>query len=51
MASAIYELIGRIVVRLAWLRFGRQVKIAGGLFAVLVVAAGYLIAKREPPEG
>ena len=51
MASAIYELIGRIVVRLAWLRFGRQIKIAGGVFAVLVVVAGYLIAKREPPEG
>ena len=51
MASAIYELIGRIVVRLAWLRFGRQIKIAGGVFAALVLLAGYLIAKREPPEG
>ena len=51
MVSAIYELIGRIVVRLAWLRFGRQIKIAGGVFAVLVFAVGYLIDKREPPEG
>ncbi len=51
MASAVYELIGRIVVRLAWLRFGSQIKVAGGVFAVLVVVAGYLIAKREPPEG
>ena len=49
--SAIYELIGRIVVRVAWLRFGRQIKIAGGVFAVLVLAGGYLLAKREPPEG
>jgi hypothetical protein len=49
--STIYELIGRIVVRLAWLRFGRQIKIAGGVFAVLVLAGGYLLAKREPPEG
>jgi hypothetical protein len=49
--SAIYELIGRLVVRLAWLRFGRQIKIAGGVFAVLVLVVGYLIAKREPPEG
>jgi hypothetical protein len=49
--SAIYELIGRIVVRVAWLRFGRQIKIAGGVLAVLTVAVGYLIAKREPPEG
>jgi hypothetical protein len=51
MASAIYELIGRIVVRLAWLRFGSQIKIAGGLFATLVVVVGYLAAKRQPPEG
>ena len=49
--SKIYELIGRLVVRLAWLRFGRQIKLAGGLFAALVIVAGYLIAKREPPEG
>jgi hypothetical protein len=51
MMSSIYELIGRLVVRIAWLRFGRQIKIAGGVFAVLVVVAGYLLAKREPPEG
>ena len=49
--SAIYELIGRIVVRVAWLRFGRQIKVAGGVLAVLVIAGGYLLAKREPPEG
>jgi hypothetical protein len=51
MVSAIYELIGRFVVRLAWLRFGTQIKVAGGLFAALVLVLGYLIAKREPPEG
>ena len=49
--SAIYELIGRIVVRLAWNRFGGQVKVAGAVVAVLAVAAGYLLATREPPEG
>lgn len=49
--SAIYELIGRIVVRFAWLRFGRQIKIAGGVFAVVAAAVGFLLAKREPPEG
>ena len=49
--SAIYELIGRLVVRLAWTRFGTQIKLAGGLFAVLVVAIGFLVAKRQPPEG
>ena len=51
MVSSIYELIGRLVVRLAWARFGGQVKIAGGVLAVLVLAGGYLLAKRQPPEG
>jgi hypothetical protein len=51
LASAIYELIGRIVVRLAWLRFGTQIKVAGGLVAALVVLFGFLVAKRQPPEG
>ena len=51
MASSIYELIGRLVVRLAWMRFGRQIKIAGVVFAVLVAVGGYLLANRQPPEG
>ena len=49
--SSIYELIGRLVVRFAWARYGRQITIAGALLGALVVAAGYVIAKREPPEG
>ncbi len=51
MTSAIYEYIGRFIVRLAWFRFGRQLKLAGGVLAGLTIVAGYLIAKREPPEG
>ncbi len=51
MVSSIYELIGRFVVSLLWMRFGRQIKIAGGVFAVLALAGGYLLASREPPEG
>ena len=51
MVSSIYELIGRLVVRVAWLRFGRQIKIAGGVAAALVLVGGYLIANRQPPEG
>ncbi len=51
MASTIYELIGRLVVRVAWLRFGTQIKVAGGVFAVLVLLLGYAVAKRQPPEG
>ncbi|MGH2986077.1 MAG: hypothetical protein ACRDLO_05240 [Solirubrobacterales bacterium] len=49
--SSIYELIGRIVVRLAWARFGRQITIAGAILGALLAAGLYLIAKREPPEG
>lgn len=51
MTSSIYELIGRLVVRLAWARFGGQVKVAGGVLAVLAVIAVYLLGRREPPEG
>jgi hypothetical protein len=49
--STIYELIGRLVVRLAWNRFGDQIKVAGGVLAVLALAGGYLLANRRPPEG
>jgi hypothetical protein len=49
--SSVYELIGRIVVRIAWARYGRQVSIAGAVLGVLLAAAVYLVAKREPPEG
>ena len=57
--SAIYELIGRLVVRgaprivawVVWLRFGRQIKIAGGALAVAALFGAYLIARRQPPEG
>jgi hypothetical protein len=49
--SALYELIGRAVVRLAWWRFSKQIKIAGAVAVVAVGAAGYLAATREPPEG
>jgi preprotein translocase subunit Sss1 len=49
--GAIYELIGRAVVRLAWWRFGTQMKIAGAVGLLAVGLLGYLVAKREPPEG
>ena len=51
MPSAVYELIGRLVVRLAWWRFGRQVQVAGALALVAAAAGGYLLSRREPPEG
>jgi hypothetical protein len=49
--SSVYELIGRLVVRVVWLRFGRQIKVAGGVAALLAVAGAYLIARHSPPEG
>jgi hypothetical protein len=51
MTAAIYELIGRLVVRTLWWRFRSELKIAGGVLAALVVVAGFLAAKRQPPEG
>ena len=51
MPSSFYELIGRLVVRLAWWRFGRQMRVAGALALVAAVAGGYLLSRRDPPEG
>jgi hypothetical protein len=49
--SSVYELIGRLVVRFVWVRYRRQIQAATGIGAVLLAAAGYLIATRQPPEG
>jgi hypothetical protein len=49
--SAIYELIGRLVVRFVWLRYGRQLRIAAGVGLGALLLGGYLAARREPPEG
>jgi hypothetical protein len=49
--SAIYELIGRLVVRFVWLRYGRQVRIAAGVGLGALLLGGYLAARRQPPEG
>jgi hypothetical protein len=49
--SIVYERIGRFVVGLVWWRFKRQIQIAGGLAVLAAVAGGYLLSRREPPEG
>ncbi len=49
--SSIYELIGRFVVRFAWARYGRQISIAGALLGALLLAGGFVLARRQPPEG
>lgn len=51
MSSSIYELIGRLVVRLAWARYGRQITIAGALLGAALLAGGFVLARRQPPEG
>lgn len=47
----VYEVIGRLVVKFAWLKFGRQIKIAGGVSAVLLAGGVYLLSRKSPPEG
>jgi hypothetical protein len=49
--SSIYELIGRAVVRFAWARYGRQITVAGAVFGAALLAGGYVLARRTPPEG
>jgi hypothetical protein len=49
--DSIYELIGRLVVRIAWMRYGRQIKLAGAAAVALGVVAGFVLARRQPPEG
>jgi hypothetical protein len=49
--TLIYELVGRFFVRLFWWRFHREVKIAGAVALAAVVAGGWILSRREPPEG
>jgi len=49
--ASVYEFIGRTVVRVAWWRFGRQIQIAGVAALFLAGTAGYLLSRRDPPEG
>jgi hypothetical protein len=49
--AAIYELIGRLVVRFIRVRYRRQIRIALGVGIAAILAGGYLAATREPPEG
>jgi hypothetical protein len=49
--SLIYELIGRLYVRFVWWRFKRHIQVAGAIAVVAALAGGYLLSRREPPEG
>ena len=49
--SAIYELIGRLVVALVRRRFGRQIQLAAGVAVAAGVLVAYLVASRDVEEG
>jgi hypothetical protein len=49
--AAIYELIGRLVVRFIRVRYRRQIRMALGIGVAGIVAGAYLVATRQPPEG
>ena len=49
--TTIYRLIGKFMLRYWLVRYRRQIRAAAGVGGVLLAAAGYLIATRQPPEG
>ena len=52
--SAFYEVVGRLVVWFVRTRYRRQLRIAAGVGAaglIGLVAAGWYVATRQPPEG
>jgi hypothetical protein len=49
--SAVYEAIGRAVVKFARIRFRRQIRIAVGIGIVSVLLGAYLAASRSVDEG
>lgn len=51
MISSLYEQIGRLVVRIVWIRYGSQIRVAAGVGLAAAVLGGYVLAKRQPPEG
>jgi hypothetical protein len=46
-----YEAIGRLVVLVIRVRYGKQMRIAALLGVGATVAAGYLLASRDVEEG
>jgi hypothetical protein len=49
--SSIYEAIGRVVVWIVRVRYGRQIRIAIGIAVASVLLGGYLAASRKVEEG
>lgn len=51
MANEIYEFVGRLVLWALRTRYRTQIRVAAGAGIAAIVLGGYLIAKRQPPEG
>ncbi len=49
--SALYEAIGRAVVRFVRVRYRRQIRIAVALGVASLLLGGYLAARRDVEEG
>jgi hypothetical protein len=49
--SSIYEAIGRVVVWIVRVRYGRQIRIALGIALASILLGGYLAASRKMEEG
>jgi hypothetical protein len=49
--AGLYELIGRLVIKFVWARYGRQIRVAAAIVTAIVAVAGYAAATRQPPEG
>jgi hypothetical protein len=51
VTSSVYELVGRLMVRLWLVRYRRQLRAAAAVGVAAILAAGYVAITREPPEG
>lgn len=49
--TVVYEMIGRLVVLVVRLKFGRQIRLAATLAALVAAIAAYLFARHEVQEG
>ena len=53
MNALFYKYLAHLLVQTVWMRYGRDIKIASGLglASASLLVGGYLVAKRETPEG
>ena len=51
--NALYKFTAHLLVQTVWMRYSQQIKIASGLglASASLLVGGYLVAKRETPEG